>query len=134
MPDLRHPSTMQDKLFDDPPGPPPSATLPVEPPVRQRRASVSPAPPDAALQTLASSLPERVRLGTSSWTYPGWSGLVWDGDYPDAQLSKEGLTAYAQHSLMRTVSLDRGFYRPLTEGQYGVTSFPMQRTGLAAEG
>ena len=43
---------------------------------------------------------------------------MWDGDYPDAQLSKQGLAAYAQHPLMRTVSLDRGFYRPLTEGQY----------------
>lgn len=118
MPGRRHPPTMQDPLFDDPPAPPPAAASPTTPPVRQRRGNVRPAPPDAALQALASRLSPRVHLGTSSWTYPGWAGLVWDGEYSDAQLSKEGLTAYAQHPLMRAVSLDRAFYRPLTEGQY----------------
>lgn len=118
MPGRRHPPTMQDPLFDDPPAPPPAAASPTIPPVRQRRGSVRPAPPDAPLRALASRLAPRVHLGTSSWTYPGWAGLVWDGEYSDAQLSKEGLTAYAQHPLMRTVSLDRSFYRPLTEGQY----------------
>lgn len=118
MPGRRHPPTMQDPLFDDPPAPPPAAASPTTPPVRQRRGHVRPVPPDAALQALAFRLSPRVHLGTSSWTYPGWAGLVWDGEYSDAQLSKEGLTAYAQHPLMRAVSLDRAFYRPLTEGQY----------------
>lgn len=118
MPGRRHPPTMQDPLFDDPPAPPPAAASPTTPPVRQRRGHVRPAPPDAALQALASRLSPQVHLGTSSWTYPGWAGLVWDGEYSDAQLSKEGLTAYAQNPLMRAVSLDRAFYRPLTEGQY----------------
>jgi uncharacterized protein YecE (DUF72 family) len=43
---------------------------------------------------------------------------VWDGDYPESALSRHGLPAYAQHPLMRTVSLDRAFYRPLTTLQY----------------
>jgi uncharacterized protein YecE (DUF72 family) len=60
-----------------------------------------------------------LRLGTSSWNFPGWAGLVWDGDYAEAVLSKQGLSAYAQHPLLRTVSLDRAFYRPLTASQYG---------------
>lgn len=67
---------------------------------------------------LAAALPRLVHLGTSSWTFPGWKGLVWDGDYSDAQLSKHGLAAYAQHPLFRAVSLDRAFYRPLSAQQY----------------
>ncbi len=108
---------MQDALFPD--------ELPDEQPakpVRRARggtAQVSPQPPDVAHIALASALPPRARLGTSSWNYPGWAGLVWDGDYAEAQLSKHGLAAYAQHPLFRTVSLDRAFYRPLTASQYG---------------
>jgi hypothetical protein len=42
-----------------------------------------------------------LRLGTSSWTYPGWAGLMWDGAYPETLLSKKGLRAYGQHSPWR---------------------------------
>jgi uncharacterized protein YecE (DUF72 family) len=109
---------MQDDLFGDPPSlpePPPPRTAPSP---RKNLARVNPAPPDEALIALASTLPPRARLGTSSWTYPGWAGLVWDTEYPDALLSKEGLRAYGQHPLMRSVSVDRSFYRPLTQDQY----------------
>ncbi|MGE0350429.1 DUF72 domain-containing protein [Hydrogenophaga sp.] len=110
---------MQDDLFGDPPSPPPAASAP--PPAsapRQRATEVAPAASDPLMQALAAALPPHVRLGTSSWTYPGWAGLVWDREYPDALLSREGLRAYGQHPLMRTVSVDRGFYRPLTQDQY----------------
>lgn len=73
---------------------------------------------DDALTALAAALPRQLRLGTSSWTYPGWKGLVWEGEHSDTQLSKQGLAVYAQHPLMRTVSIDRSFYRPLTVSQY----------------
>lgn len=119
---------MQDTLFpldgDEDHG---DASAPTAPPSPQRgraaRASVSaalvrPAPADAALQTLAGSLPRQLRLGTSSWAYPGWDGLVWDGPHAETMLSRKGLPAYAQHPLLRTVSLDRAFYRPLTATQY----------------
>jgi len=59
-----------------------------------------------------------LRLGTSSWNYPGWRGLVWDGKYSETALSRLGLGAYAQHPLFRAVGLDRGFYRPMTVAQY----------------
>jgi uncharacterized protein YecE (DUF72 family) len=59
-----------------------------------------------------------VHLGTSSWSFPGWKGLVWDGDHSQAQLSRQGLAAYAGHPLLRTVSLDRSFYRPMTASEY----------------
>ena len=103
---------MQDDLF----GPPPTAA----PAAASQSASgpVRPAPFDPALVALAAALPPQLRLGTSSWTYPGWNSLVWDGDYPDSVLSREGLAAYAQHPLLRCVGIDRSFYRPLTASQY----------------
>ncbi len=73
---------------------------------------------DASIRQLASGVPRRIRLGTSSWSFPGWNGLVWDGGYSDAALAKSGLAAYAQHPALRTVSLDRTFYRPLSASQY----------------
>lgn len=73
---------------------------------------------DPALTALAASLPPQLRLGTSSWHYPGWRGLVWQRDYPASTLSRYGLPAYARHPLLRSVGIDRGFYRPLTTAQF----------------
>ncbi len=75
-------------------------------------------PQSEALHTLAHQLPAGLHLGTSTWTYPGWQGLVWEGEHSEPQLSKNGLPVYAQHPLLRTVSIDRSFYRPLTASQY----------------
>lgn len=66
----------------------------------------------------APALPVDIRLGTSSWSFPGWRGLVYDGVHPQVALSKKGLEAYAQIPLLRTVSLDRTFYAPITTVQY----------------
>jgi uncharacterized protein YecE (DUF72 family) len=66
----------------------------------------------------APALPVDIRLGTSSWFFPGWRGLVYDGVHPQIALSKQGLAAYAQIPLLRTVSLDRTFYAPITTVQY----------------
>lgn len=84
----------------------------------QPLASVRPARQEDVLRALAGQLPANLRLGTSSWHYPGWAGLVWDKLYTEAQLSRDGLPAYAQHPLFRAVGVDRGFYRPLTTEQY----------------
>ncbi len=68
---------------------------------------------------LQASFGSRLYLGTSSWTFPGWSGLVWDqGPYTDGELSRHGLAAYAKHPLLRTVSLDRTFYRAIDAATY----------------
>jgi len=113
---------MQDHLFPDLPGSPPSAPpAPADDapaPKKSRGGSVQPAPADPALVDLALQLPPQLRFGGSSWNYPGWAGLVWDGEYAEAVLSKNGLAAYGQHPLFRTVSLDRNFYRALTASQY----------------
>lgn len=79
---------------------------------------VGAATPEPAVLELAASLPPTLRLGTSSWHYPGWTGLVWKRDYPAEILSRYGLPAYAQHPLLKTVCLDRGLYRPLTTTQF----------------
>ncbi|MDB5896235.1 MAG: hypothetical protein JWQ88_3766 [Rhodoferax sp.] len=115
--------------FDDDltaPGDAPPATGDPPPVARQPRSArpapavrtVRLAPPDPAWLALAAALPRTLRLGTSSWTYPGWAGLVWDGEHPDTLLSRQGLAAYGQHPMLRTVCLDRNFYRPLTASQY----------------
>lgn len=76
------------------------------------------APAALQWQALAERLPPGLRLGVSTWSYPGWEGLVWDGLYDANVLSRHGLQAYGRHPLMRTVSVDRTFWRPLTAQQY----------------
>ena len=66
----------------------------------------------------APALPVEIRLGTSSWFFPGWRGLVYEGVHPQTALSKKGLAAYAQIPLLRTVSLDRTFYAPIATVDY----------------
>ncbi len=75
--------------------------------------SVHPAPATEELHALAQRLPPEVCLGTSSWSFPGWEGLVYARTYPTTQLAREGLRAYAQQPLLRGVGLDRSFYGPL---------------------
>ncbi|KAF0104906.1 MAG: hypothetical protein FD144_1059 [Rhodospirillaceae bacterium] len=66
----------------------------------------------------APLLPPDIRLGTSSWFFPGWRGLVYEDVHPQATLSRKGLAAYAQIPLLRTVSLDRTFYAPISTVDY----------------
>ena len=111
---------LQPSLFGD--DTPTSPAPPPHPPDRRQRPErgvlVLPAAIDPALEALSRQLPARLRLGTSSWNFPGWAGLVWGDEYEAAMLSRHGLPAYARHPLLRTVSLDRSFYRPLTAAQY----------------
>ena len=102
---------MQNSLFDQPENPASKS-------IKKSSRTVAPATPNPELIELATSFPKHLRLGTSSWNYPGWAGMVWDGEYPENNLSRYGLTAYAKHPLFRTVSIDRGFYRPLNVMQF----------------
>jgi len=63
---------------------------------------------------LAERVPSWVRLGTSSWTFPGWNDLVYAGTPSRESLVSGGLRAYAAHPLLRTVGIDRSYYAPLT--------------------
>lgn len=66
---------------------------------------------DAA--ALAARLPEDVYFGTSSWTFPGWAGLVYPAGLTGAALGRDGLRHYARHPLLRTVGVDRSYYAPI---------------------
>lgn len=69
-------------------------------------------------RTLASTLPSLLALGTSSWSFPGWKGLVYEKDHRSAELSRAGLAAFAQNPLLSTVSIDRGYYAPVPEQDF----------------
>ena len=105
------PATPSDSLFDDDesapgtPGPGPAG-------------AVAPAWLDEGLFRLGRQLPSSVHLGTSSWSFPGWRDIVYSRHYTEAQLARHGLTAYAQHPLLRTVGIDRGYYQPLAVADF----------------
>ena len=66
----------------------------------------------------APNLPSEIRLGTSSWFFPGWRGLVYESVHPQTALSRKGLAAYGQIPMLRTVSLDRTFYAAISTAEY----------------
>ena len=97
----------------------PGAAVPPAPSGKPARGkSVQPAQADEALRALAAQLPSNLYFGTSSWAYPGWNGLVYDGEYGDSLLSRKGLAAYSRHPLLRAAGIDRGFYGPIPLADY----------------
>ena len=79
-----------------------------------------PPPPldTSADAALAKRRPEGLFLGTSSWTFRGWSGLVYRGTPTQEQLVEQGLEEYARHPLFNTVGVDRSFYAPLSAEEW----------------
>ncbi|MGB8330685.1 MAG: DUF72 domain-containing protein [Polyangiales bacterium] len=70
--------------------------------------------PQHELEAIRDRLPAKLRFGTSSWTFPGWAGLVYHRRYPNQRaFLRDSLAEYAQHPLMRTVGIDRGYYTPV---------------------
>ena len=67
------------------------------------------------LRPLASSLPPNLYLGTSSWAFPGWRGIVYARKQTPTELSREGLREYSRHPLLRTVEIDRSYYAPVPQ-------------------
>jgi uncharacterized protein YecE (DUF72 family) len=82
-------------------------------PESRPEALVRPAALSPELFELAKELPASVRLGTMSWSYPGWRGVVYAVDADVKKLAKGGLAAYAQHPLLAAVELDRTYYEPV---------------------
>jgi len=66
-------------------------------------------------RVLAAALPAGLRMGTSSWSFPGWQGIVYARRHGAATLSKDGLREYAAHPLLRTVGIDRTYYAPIPD-------------------
>lgn len=67
---------------------------------------------------LPRPIPQGLYLGTSSWSFSGWEGVVYDKAYSPRKLAERGLRAYAQHELFGCVSLDKTYYRPAEESEY----------------
>ncbi len=63
-----------------------------------------------------------IRLGTSSWAYEGWQGLVYHRSYPKSRFNQDTLAEYATYAfdgapLFSTVGIDHSFYRPASAKQ-----------------
>ncbi|MGE3275366.1 MAG: DUF72 domain-containing protein [Vicinamibacterales bacterium] len=67
----------------------------------------------AAAAPLRAALPPQLHFGTSSWSFPGWKGLVYGGARSATTLAREGLAEYARHPLLTTVGVDRSYYAPV---------------------
>jgi uncharacterized protein YecE (DUF72 family) len=79
---------------------------------------VEAAAPGGELVRLGRHLPEGIWLGTSSWSFPGWRGIVYEDELTEARLARDGLPAYSQHPLLRAVGIDRGYYQALGAGEW----------------
>lgn len=79
---------------------------------------VRPAPASEPLRELGRRAPDRLFCGTCSWSFPGWSGLVYDREHPGRRLARDGLAAYAEHPLLSAVSVDHSFYGPPKEADW----------------
>jgi uncharacterized protein YecE (DUF72 family) len=84
---------------------------------RRPSLAVGPADVPAEVQAVARRLPAHLYLGTSSWSFPGWAGLVYDREASKEKLAREGLSAYACHPLLRAVGIDRTYYAPLSAAE-----------------
>jgi uncharacterized protein YecE (DUF72 family) len=102
-------TTQQLSLFS--PGEPQERDVP-------ERARVLPATVIEAFTQTASALPAGIFLGTSSWSFPTWRGLIYAEDYTPAVLAHGGLEAYARHPLLRSVGIDRTFYAPISATEF----------------
>lgn len=119
------PEALQFDLFGDPIHPSPLAPLPrthVGKPGKtassKSDSGVHPCEQPAEVLTLGKTLHPAIFLGTSSWSYPGWQGLVYAGIYSESRLARDGLASYSQHPLLRSVGIDRTFYAPISESDY----------------
>ena len=61
----------------------------------------------------ASRLSRLLYLGTSTWAFPGWKGVVYKRQYKSqAEFTRESLSEYASIPWFRTVCIDNLFYNP----------------------
>lgn len=95
--------TAEAPLFDD---------SPVE------NAPIVPIVPDEALASLGRALPRSVYLGTSTWNFPGWRGIVYGLSSGTRGIAKQGLAAYSRYPIFRTVGVDRNFYRAMSADEF----------------
>lgn len=66
---------------------------------------------------IAARLPPWICLGPSTWTFPGWQGIVFPPGVTKEELLERGLGWAARHPLFRTVGIDRSYYAPLDDAE-----------------
>src|ERR1700726_17239 len=59
-------------------------------------AAVGAAVPSPEVVALAARLPAGTYLGGSTWSFPGWAGLVYDRAHPASRLARHGFAAHAR--------------------------------------
>jgi uncharacterized protein YecE (DUF72 family) len=63
----------------------------------------------------AAKLPSLIRFGGSSWTYRGWSNIIYFSSYKnEREFKRNCLGEYAKFPWFRTVGIDSAFYSPLS--------------------
>jgi len=86
------------------------------------RPRVRPAVLGDEIRQAAARLPPSLRLGATSWTTPQWD-CVWERPASAGVLAREGIGAYAEHPMLRTVLIDRAARMPLhTAGLAGLAA------------
>jgi uncharacterized protein YecE (DUF72 family) len=114
--EIENPADEQFDLFGAPA--PVSIDTPPAKTQKPKPRGILPAPSQPELEALARHIPDAIHLGTSTWSFPGWRGIVYGDEYSNTKLSRDGLTAYGTHPLLRCVSIDRSFYAPLSLAEY----------------
>ncbi|MBN8549292.1 MAG: DUF72 domain-containing protein [Deltaproteobacteria bacterium] len=71
-------------------------------------------PSDFAFDTeSAAKLPRQIRFGTSTWTYPGWRGVIYKRPYRnEKEFKAHCLEEYAEIPWLSSVGIDNTFYTP----------------------
>lgn len=80
--------------------------------------AVAPARQPPEIAELAARLPAGLHLGTSTWSFPGWAGLVYARPASASVLAQHGLPAYARHPLLDAAGIDRTYYEPLAAADF----------------
>ena len=56
-----------------------------------------------------------IRFGTSTWTYEGWKGTIYNRVYTKSNFKQTCLEEYAEYPLFGTVGIDHTFYGPAND-------------------
>ena len=80
-------------------------------------AAAPPLPDAEADARLVARLPSWILPGPSTWTFPGWAGIVYPPGTDKEDLLDRGLGLAARHPLFRSVGIDRSYYAPLDEAE-----------------
>jgi len=63
----------------------------------------------------AADYKKYVRFGTSTWTYEGWKGTIYNRPYTKSNFKQTCLEEYAEYPLFGTVGIDHTFYGPAND-------------------